>query len=538
MIENLVAYGFSRQGARSVGEILSEVSGLIQRKNNNLSEMTAFIEELKEIKDKVQKREQNFYSRFGASDFQSLNVKLKSIEQAYNPLLANGKIINLIKQNYSFANISKATTEEIASAVEIALENFMTEDMEELLEVAFKTQGYTGKGEEVINQFIQDNFRLEQGSGRVITSRKTSSGKQAVGLGKLIVGYNHKTKSKKGSFIIKTDGVTFSSDFRKRIEDALKILEAKEKIAGQNVFELTREQFRQEVNTLILSSVNNEAKYYLKQVINNVADFDLNRSIASVTGYLGEIRVAALLKHLQIDSDKTPFSIRGTGALRSQQTKQEIPIDLVCAGNGFQVKNYTLDNNSVTFSNSMLTPSWLEGRMRLSGSIYEILISLFGVYQYNQPFHAPLKDRHGNEKPLPEDLPQYIQMYNSINEDGDSLFYQLKPLFDARVPQMLKMYENFSVGGDHTFSVEQVYFNTFYWINSKLVPSSYILEQLIKQLENHAEDVIKTSYVLHQPDSSYTFQHKPKEADKSSMLKAAKKVRVSYDITIDLSNII
>jgi hypothetical protein len=44
------------------------------------------------------------------------------------------------------------------------------------------------------------------------------------------------------------------------------------------------------------------------------------------------------------------------------------------------VKNYTLDNNSVTFSNSMLTPSWLEGRMRLSGSIYEILISLFGVY--------------------------------------------------------------------------------------------------------------------------------------------------------------
>jgi hypothetical protein len=46
------------------------------------------------------------------------------------------------------------------------------------------------------------------------------------------VGYNRKTKSKKGSFIIKTDGVTFSSDFRKRIEDALKILEAKEKIAG------------------------------------------------------------------------------------------------------------------------------------------------------------------------------------------------------------------------------------------------------------------------------------------------------------------
>ena len=65
-------------------------------------------------------------------------------------------------------------------------------------------------------------------------------------------------------------------------------------------------------------------------------------------------------------------------------------------------------------------------------------------------------------------------MYNSINNDGNSLFYQMKDMFDARIPAMLKMYENFSVGGDNTFAVEQLYFNTFYWINSKLVPSSYI----------------------------------------------------------------
>jgi hypothetical protein len=65
-----------------------------------------------------------------------------------------------------------------------------------------------------------------------------------VGLGKLVIGYNRKTKNKKGSFIIKTDGVSFSSDFRKRIEEALKILESKQEAAGQNVFEMTREQFR------------------------------------------------------------------------------------------------------------------------------------------------------------------------------------------------------------------------------------------------------------------------------------------------------
>ena len=530
MVENLVAYGFSRDGARSVGEILSETSQLISRQNNRISEMTSFINELEDIKDKVDKREKLFYARFGVSDFQSLNAKLKSIELAYEPLLANGKIINLIKQSYSFANISKATTEEIASAVETALDDFMTEDMEQLLELAFQSYGYTGKGEEVVHRFIQENFKIAQGSGRVITSRSSSSGRQTVGLGKLVIGYNRKTNNKKGSFIIKTDGVSFSSDFRKRIEEALKILESKEKMAGQNVFELTREQFRQEVNRLVLSSTEDEARYYLKQAINNVLDFDLNRSIASVTGYLGEIRAAALLKHLQIDSENQPFSVRGTGALRSQQTSQEIPIDLVCAGNGFQIKNYTLDDNTVTFSNSMLTPNWIDGRMRMSGSIYDILINLFGVYQYNQPFTGGASQA--------KNLEQYKQMYSSINGLEDSLFYQLKPLFDARVPQMLKMYENFSVGGDHTFSVEQVYFNTFYWINSKLVPSSYILEQLIKQLKLNSDEIIKTSYTLHQPDPAYTFQRRPKEAGISPMLKAAKKTRVSYDIIIDLSNIV
>jgi hypothetical protein len=30
----------------------------------------------------------------------------------------------------------------------------------------------------------------------------------------------------------------------------------------------------------------------------------------------------------------------------------------------------------------------------------------------------------------------------------------MKDLFDARIPAMLKMYENFSVGGDNTFAVE------------------------------------------------------------------------------------
>jgi hypothetical protein len=45
---------------------------------------------------------------------------------------------------------------------------------------------------------------------------------------------------------------------------------------------------------------------------------------------------------------------------------------------------------------------------------------------------------------------------------------------------MLKIYDTFSVEGDGLFGSEDVYFNTFFWINNKLVPSSYILENVIR----------------------------------------------------------
>jgi hypothetical protein len=116
--------------------------------------------------------------------------------------------------------------------------------------------------------------------------------------------------------------------------------------------------------------------------------------------------------------------------------------------------------------------------MQLSGTIYEIILSLFGVYQYNQPFHEPTDPKKKKRWP-PANLDIYEEMYNNIYTNQNSLFYQLKPVFDSRVPYMLRLAREFSVNGDTDFMSHSVYFNTFYWINKKLVPSSYILEQLI-----------------------------------------------------------
>jgi hypothetical protein len=76
-----------------------------------------------------------------------------------------------------------------------------------------------------------------------------------------------------------------------------------------------------------------------------------------------------------------------------------------------------LDDDTVIFSNTITAPTWIDKRMRLSGSIRDILISLFGVYQYNQPFSFTDSDKEV------AGLKEYTMMYDSINNNGNSLLY-------------------------------------------------------------------------------------------------------------------
>lgn len=57
----------------------------------------------------------------------------------------------------------------------------------------------------------------------------------------------------------------------------------------------------------------------------------------------------------------------------------------------------------------------LQSRLELSGTLYDTLISLFGVYQYNQPLRFSHKDS-------PRNIELYEELYNSIYVNGDSLF--------------------------------------------------------------------------------------------------------------------
>jgi hypothetical protein len=90
------------------------------------------------------------------------------------------------------------------------------------------------------------------------------------------------------------------------------------------------------------------------------------------------------------------------------------------------------------------------------------------------------------------------------------------------------------------FTKEDVYFNTFYWINKKLVPSSYILNQIIEQMEDVKKGKnVSANYFLSTPNSGISFKKIPAMASrKHSMLEAASFLKMGYEITIDLSGVV
>lgn len=533
MIKKLHRYAFLRDDQDTVEDTLKETKEWIASVPKY--EMAEFVSELKDIRDKVGIRERLFYLHFGASNFKEFNTELERIEKAYSSFLPNGAAFRAICKEIDFTDISiTSTPEEIEEALQFALQEFLDNNgtREQLEEEILKYIGDGRDTQEAVNNFIQAHLTLNESTGKNKKARFILSrdGKK-VGLGKVILGYDLEKKK----FILKTEDVTFSSDFKKKIKLFLgKIVNQKAQKVGSKSF--TKKAFRETINRISLECMEKgTAKDLIEEAMRDEKSYDLYASPSSVIGYLGELRATAMLRHLTPHDKK---NIMATGALKRRFHDKtghgkgtEIPIDLICEEWGFQIKNYSLINGKVTFSNSAYLPYILSSRMDLSGTIYDILINLFGVYQYNQPFT--------NTRTEPRGLNEYIDMYNSIYKDNDSLFRQLKPIFDSRIPQMLKIKDLFSAkdNGANSFLSETVYFNTFFWINKKLVPSSYILNQLIEQFEKNTEKVVSSIYSISEPDRQNSFQKSPIFADKLDMLYMANKLKMHYEITIDLSDI-
>ena len=524
---NLLAYAYNDNayGASNVEDTLNQIQSYIGSYKPGTDNFKVFTDELVSIKDKVERREKHFYNSLGVNDYYGLVKKLDSIENKYACMLAGGAIIREIKRKYSFKNLVKATDDELRDAVEEIINDFLDSEFLkdqgaflETFNIALNGTSGKNKDRDAIHKYLQKMFTTESNK-RFITERAGSK----VGLGKIITSYNPQNRK----ISVDVEGMKLSSGFRRKLEEDLtQLFQKNNPEAGKqiDVFSLTKEQYRDIVNSLICRYLG------LTSIPVNQSQYDLNRSIASTIGYLGEIRATLILQELDPQG-----RVRGTGNLRTASKGQEIPIDVVCEANGFQIKNYTLESNEVTFSNRLSSVAWIRDRMQLTGELSEVLIALFGIYQYNQPI---TDEKKGDAKGV-----DYYRsfLYDRIADGDDSLLYQLKEVYDSRIPQMLKIADQFSVSGDSFFGRETVYFNSFFWINKHLVPASWILDKIIKGFKPEDEGIIRSQYNFSTPLKNkmryqiYSKEHRETGSVPFSIEDAARKIKAEYNITIDLS---
>lgn len=528
MVEMLPAYGFinNQDDYHSVEERLNDIQNRIGhfKTDGGFDELK---QELVDIKKEVLRREEQFYIDLGLTGgYKQLNDKISAIEKKYDVLLPNGKIIQYIKQHFSFVGIAHASDEELQEATEDVLNDFLeNEAQSELFRNSLGALSGNQKlnEKEALDKYIQQNLVLDTNgkSKRFITSR----GDVKVGLGKIVTSYDPKKNKVKVQI---DDTFKISSTFRNKLEKDLTKIYSKYNSNEDKIKPTSKEDYKDKVNQILEQEIDGFSLLHI-----NTNQFDLNRSLSSTIGYLGEIRAVAMLKELAPNGDT-----KGTGALRDSIKKQEIPIDVVCMANGFQIKNYALDDNAVTLSGGQKVPYWTKNRLRLEGEIADIIIELFGIYQYNQPIQ-----RTKTIKTDPADLAQYKELYSNIM-GSNGLVYQLTDVFNSRIPQMIKISEEFSVDGDPMFGERDVYFNTFFWINKYLVPASWILEKLIEALdEKNTKKLISANYTFSDPlknkDRWQVQRLRQKYGIYSPMPeKMANFIKANYDITIDLTDFV
>lgn len=474
----------------------------------------------------------------GENDFDGFVKKIGVIQKSFDVLLAGREAITEVQKIYRFPkrNITNEDRETLAKKIESTINSFLQgkglkEVRKELREVPTLTSLTLEKIQVLVNRQLME---VQPGGKkkRIITQY---GGKETT-LGELILSYDPKENR-----------ITIDSEKFKDL-DSISIRRL-EKIFNEEVTQTTETGFLKKPIPVDIIDVdtyrNGDSSRGLEgviQIIERVCpelrslnitynDFSLARNLASTIGFLGEVRAMAICKKLGVSDT----FLMATGLLRKKnegaEKGDEIPIDLLLMQSGFQIKNYSISSqNTVTFSGEQQAPYWIKNRLALTGTLEELLVELFGIYQYNQVTTHPI-----------ERWKEYRGYYQSTLD-------LVPEVANTRIPQMLKIADSFQSDGDSFFGDKKVYYNTFFWINKYLVPASWILGEIIKLVKQISLPSNKSSAV----SAGYDFKPPKKNRHRWQILGSihrnkglpfdtnfmASYVRVNYHITLDLSSIV
>lgn len=446
---NLLAQHKSREGDggyysfAQVRQIVDNYDKLNFAYTNNQSwAIQGIMTGLRELQSLLEQQEQSFYSLLGLSGPKAL-IELQNRVDQWN----NSGAFRLLDKNVAL-KINQLMEVEIDSKSLFAGLSKLVESpdvrdywvSEELNLVSFLNdvfgKGNKGRYSSIAGKGVNAALEVRKENGKVILTQKS--------------------------------GQELSAGMKKKLAVDLN------EYSGTTQVEITTKDWdillRQIVDIVTAGITNSEVIKCLHYEFYNRAEKDYNKwaNLYIVQGWLGEVYWNACLSYL---FKKKGISLP-TGAKYNALGRQ-MSVDIIVESCGFQVKNWTFKGGVHRSEKTLLLGNFLSTRADLMGSFTgDILAQMFGAISYNKP----------NED-YPSRIQEYTSFYNSEVAPKAEELTQLTNLFRTRLNKIIEI-DN---GGllKEPINNEQQFYNTFWLINDKVIPSSIIIKKLIQEIDSN-----------------------------------------------------
>ena len=528
--------------ATEVEQLQRRARGLASFSQDSGVALDSLYDRLFLIYESVCKAERRFYeqlkldSKNPESSLLRFQNKLDSfLSDNFIKSLSNGQIVNKLGEKYSFETATKNS---------LVDDKKLLNDLLALVSenVFIKQRLPSGIKAKILTQAI-NSFAEGIGHGNIKVSHQAGEKMSSLGgvlaSSKIRITTNPDHKGKKGQ--AGANRVEYFGDetnfLSREVRDKIQTLvdnsfssQQQDASIKPTILSLTKKQLIEEI--AIAARQCGAKQEYIDILVQKAktSEIFVNRSKSGIIGFLGELQIYLFMNHMNI-SENLGWALSATGNKRylTGRTGQEILTDIMWNGFGFQIKNYQ-DTKDFEIKGTISARGFVENRLRIeSDSVQELLLDFFGSYQYNQPL-----------KHYPDSMEESLMEYLDIYDEFDKIFKQFYQLFDSHADNILGISDATSTWEMwQEKALNQTYwFNSFFIIGKRIIPSSVILNGILTQLQRGG-NYITSSYTLKEPsNSSYTFESMRGIAGKEEAYTAAHLTDVSYRLKFHLNELL
>ena len=463
--------------------LLSMIDGRAVLKDKNSTIFENSIRRLQDLAVILEQQEEELYSSLGVKDLAEIQRKLYAV----NADMGFRSLNNLSDTDFDNMVLSAAQGLNLSKPIIFTLERDSTAK-QLLLELASE------QAESTFIEFLRELRQQEKSSGTAKGTKKLHL-TEGRGLGATLGEYEIELSDNKILLKVKQKGSTK----KEQLTELAARLDA--------TLEEESDSLRDRVESMILDKIQHpELRRLTEEEFRQRGEwYDINSSKASIKGFLGEIHANVAMRYLFNEAN-----VFATGNIRDLKG-QEIPIDLVVENAGFQIKNYRVENGETLFRYGGQAGNFIENRVRPEQDLQDLLVTFFGAYQYhgkNEEFQQEASKRLLNDGAIPSIFNSYLSNIMRISDT-----------FGAKSNEQ------------NLFLQNQTYYNTFFLISDKLVPSSAIIYGICEEMRSQSGSVYHASWEFSKPTES-----EQKTYSTPNLL--ADKIKINLYLKLNVANVL